>query len=64
MSLEKLLQPLLKPAARFYKARLSKELNKMGRSFALLRCLVIGAVSRVGQTRIKMAGSINMRVSL
>ncbi|CAJ1958004.1 unnamed protein product [Cylindrotheca closterium] len=30
MSLQKLLDPLMKPAARFYKARLGKELNKMG----------------------------------
>ena len=30
MSLQKLLDPLMKPAARFYQARLGKELNKMG----------------------------------
>eukprot|EP00980_Cylindrotheca_fusiformis_P021478 scaffold8353_cov138-Cylindrotheca_fusiformis.AAC.9 len=30
MSLQKFLDPLLKPASKFYKARLSKELNKMG----------------------------------
>ena len=30
MSLAKLLDPFVKPAARFYQARLTKELNKMG----------------------------------
>lgn len=31
MSLQKILEPLMKPAARFYQARLGKELNKMGK---------------------------------
>lgn len=41
MSLQKLLDPFMKPAARFYKARVSRELNKMGKLWARQRALAL-----------------------